>query len=518
MLTICKTLPFVTGSEGRTFFRMSNRICIRYWSVLFCVALFFLVPVHAAFGQGILRARSQEDTKHNTKNNDSAQSNDDSAAIPWNALDERSKKLVRDVVDGKTFMRRMPQQVGYCDPEMYDFLIDHPDVVIELWELLGVTNLSLKETGQNRYVLKEGTASTSQVEVLYKSDNLCIVYALGEYEAPVLRRKIKGDVVLFLKSRYGQDKDSRLVVQSDLDAYVRIHNPGAEMLARMLIPVVGKIADGNFEQTVGFVMNISEAAQDDFEPLVELAQRMNNVRSEVAQEFALVAETVFDREVDRYIALAAATESPTMPKYASQTIQAIKIQEQTVPSQNLRLRAPPTLPDTTPHSIDERLVPLTAGEIRRDMPQSHDRTTTHPALDADAPFADVSLDALMRSLQELEPPAGATSRENASSRDTLTPPPRTLTIVNDGRMIAPIPGAGESSQGSVPDRISTSSLPTESSRVVIRTITPSTSSVISREPSQQQTLKSVPAVPSPTRFGTTTPVVPQQTGSKNPQK
>ena len=514
-LTFCKTLQFAT--------EIKSRIPVLYLSTLLYITTFFLVPAQTSMGQGILRQRSQEDARQNTKTNESAQSNNDSAAIPWNTLDERSKKLIREVVDGKTFMRRMPQQVGYCDPEMYDFLIEHPDVVIELWELLGVTNLSLRETGRNKFELKEGTASTSQVEVLYKSDNICIVYASGEYDAPVVRRKIKGDVVLFLKSRYGQDKDNRLMVQSDLDAYVRIHNPGAEMLARMLIPVVGKIADSNFEQTVGFVMNISEAAQDDFEPLVELAQRMKIVRPVVAQEFALVSETVFDREVDRYIAMATAKESHAMPKYASQPSQGILIQEQTSPSNNLRMFAQPTLPGSTPHSIDERLIPLTADEIRRDVPQNQDRPTVSLALDADDDdlFGNISLEALMRSLQEpIEPPTvNATSRENVSPHETALPPPRTLTFVNDGRMIAPIPGGVELQRGSAPSQNSTPSIPTDSNRVVIRTITPSTSSVVSRETTNQnqQTIQTVPTTASPTRFGTTTPVIPQQSGTKIPQ-
>jgi hypothetical protein len=437
--------------------------------------------------------------------------------VPWNALDERSKKLIREVMDGRTFVRQMPQQVGYCDPEMYDFMISHPDVVIELWELLGVTNLSLKETGPNKYVLKEGTTSTSQVEVLYRSDSLCIVYALGEYEAPVLRRKIKGDVVIFLKSRYGQDKENRLVVQSDLDAYVRIHNPGAEMLAKMLIPVVGKIADSNFEQAVGFIMNVSEAAQEDFESLVAYARRMKNVRPEVAQEFAFVAESVFDREVDRYITVASATESQSpaapMPRYASQAGQGGRIQEQVTLPNNLRSSDPPTLPNTI--SIDERLIPLTASEIRREMPQNHDEraATAGFSLDADEPSGDVSLDALMRSLQEpvASPTVNTNPRDTALPRETTASPPRTLTIVNDGRIMAPIPGRVESSHDVAPNPTSSiPSTPSDRNRVVIRTITPTTSSVVSKETAEQHISPPPPTVPSPTRFGTTTPVIPQQ--------
>lgn len=507
MLTVCNTLAFVTGWKVRLPLRLL---------VLFCVgllfgALFFLTSSEIALGQGI-------GTEH-------AKNNTDSTAIPWSSLDERSKRLIREVIDNKTFLRHLPRQVGYCDPEMYDFMISHPDVVVELWELLGVTQISLKETGPNKYLLKEGTATSSQVEVLYKSESLCIVYGSGEYEAtlgPLVRRKINGDVILILKSRYGWDKENRPIVQSDLDAYVRIHNPGAEMLAKILLPVVGKIADSNFEQTVGFVMNISDAAQEDFDPLLEFAQRMDNVRPEVAEEFALVAEATFDREVDRYVALATASQQPlgklvypstspaaveasTIPKYATQPGQVVAVQDQPFPSNNLRLSAVSTSTDP----FDETLIPPSASEIRRN--------TSSQMFEADDSSDSMDLDALMHSLQE---PVGQPGVILPSEFEFPAQRPRTLTIVNDSRSInASPPQANTQIQSPLPTMHGTSPVlqqPTDRDRVMISTITPSSSSAISRTTTQQpdmSTSAAVTPVPSPTRFGTTTPILPRPLGT-----
>ena len=267
--------------------------------VIFAVLL-ATTPTATLCGQE--QSRPQTGIKQqNVQKENFVQNNSTVIPVPWDALDDQSRKQIQGVIRNKTIFRHMPQQVGYCDPEMYDFMISHPDVVIELWKLLGITHISLQETGPDKYHMVEGTATVSDVEVVYKSKNLCIAYAVGEYDAPMLRRKIKGDVVLFLRSRYGHDKENRPIVQSDLDVYVRIHNPGAEMLAKILVPIVGKIADSNFEQTIAFVRSVSAAAQDDYEVIREYAERLQNVRSEVAKEFAITAEMTYDREVDRYV-------------------------------------------------------------------------------------------------------------------------------------------------------------------------------------------------------------------------
>ncbi len=506
MLTIGKTLDFVTGRKTGKMFRSLGMLL---------AMTFLLMPVSPTMGQGILRQRNAGDGRQNSqnaKNAESAKTGNDSVSIPWNSLDEQSRKQVREVVDGKTFVRHMPQQVGYCDPGLYDFLVSHPDVVIELWELLGVTQISLKETGPDQYLLKEGTATTSRVEVLYKSKNLCIVYALGEYEAPLMPRKIKGDVVLVLKSRYGRDKEDRPVVQSDLDAYVRIHNPGAEMLAKVMIPVVGKIADSNFEQTVGFVMNLSEAAQEDFEPFQDYARRMRNVRPEVAEEFAVVTEAVFDREVDRYVAQAAARqktigelampsshsaeEAAPMPKYALRADNELNAQEQAFTRPETRMAFSPAQaievtndnsrllePETSPEDFDARLVPPRTLTITNDhrtidtsAPTTNDRPNPNARTIAPAP-------AFYDSSREIKPHANAVPPQAAPMQ---TVPTNAANVSNP-----------PASQGS--------------DRVIIRTIAPVPASPVLRSSvSQQAPTPGNAAQPSATRFGTTSPVAPSQ--------
>ena len=539
--------------------------------VLICVTMLSLTPIEDSYSQVLSRSRSSGDEKHNGNTPKTSQRGNDSVPIPWHSLDEHSTKLIRDVLDGKTFFRQMPQQLGYCDAEMYDFLICHPDVVVELWELLGVTQISLTETGPNKYLLKEGTTTTSRIEVLYKSKNLCVVYASGEYDAPVLLRKIKGDVILLLKSRYGRDKENRPVVQCDLDAYVRIHNPGAEMLAKILIPVVGKIADSNFEQAVRFVMNVSEAAQEDYEPLAGLAQRMENVRPEVAEGFASVSEAVFDREVDRFIALAddspktvaelehpatrSATEASAMPKYAQQPD--ARQPEQIVAPQKATFETLATndsrLGDSraTSGDLDSRLAPLSAGEIQRDMMQNRHFTTAGTAVQSAEPSESVAPDVptmpprrltITNDGRSIHQEAAGTNEQPASDRQQRANVPIMASVPafgqaqrNDQRAQTMAPSEKEIASRDAVTRNRVTSNPSTASnndRVLIRTISPSQSMMVVRSASQYQasTLAPAPApgiieqtpslpsgvAPSP-QLGVTTPSAPQPAKMPNSQ-
>ena len=37
----------------------------------------------------------------------------------------------------------MPTRVIDCDPEMFNFLLQHPEVVIDVWRVMGISQVAL---------------------------------------------------------------------------------------------------------------------------------------------------------------------------------------------------------------------------------------------------------------------------------------------------------------------------------------------------------------------------------------
>ena len=162
--------------------------------------------------------------------------------LPWNALPPAAQTKIRSVVSGNPLFHRMPQQTFYADPEMYNFLLRHPDVVIGFWEHLGATQLSLREIREDQYILTETGGTTASVEILYRSYDLCIIYARGEYRGPLMARSYQGDAILVLRTQFARDEANEPVVISDLDTFVQINSLGVDLLAKLFFTSLTKIA------------------------------------------------------------------------------------------------------------------------------------------------------------------------------------------------------------------------------------------------------------------------------------
>lgn len=219
--------------------------------------------------------------------------------IPWNSLAPTTKARIKTVVATPSIFRRLPQQSVYTDSEIYQYLLEHPDIVVGFWEKLGVTQISLRELSEDRFLMKETGGTTAVAEVLYRTRDLCIVHAKGQYRGPLLAKPIDGEAVLVLRSRFLRDDDNEPYVICQLDSFVRLDGVGADLIAKLLSNVLGKIADSNFEQTIGFVGNVSDAATNNTGKVKDLSSKMRNVRNDVRDDFSDVVDRVASRGAKR---------------------------------------------------------------------------------------------------------------------------------------------------------------------------------------------------------------------------
>jgi hypothetical protein len=217
--------------------------------------------------------------------------------LPWNDMTPAAQAKIKQVANaGSPLFRRMPQQTVYADPEICNFLLQHPDVVIGFWEQLGVTQISLKEVKENHFVMKESTGTSAAIEVLHRTANLCVVYAKGEYRGPFIAKAHQGDVILIMRTQNTRDEMNEPMVVCDLDVIIQINSLGAEVLAKLFFSTLGKVADSNFEVTISFVGQVSKAAFRNPYALKDTAEEITSIRKEVYEEFC----EVIDRAAMRY--------------------------------------------------------------------------------------------------------------------------------------------------------------------------------------------------------------------------
>ncbi len=220
-------------------------------------------------------------------------------SIPFQELDEGTRQKLTSVLSNPTIYRRLPTRTISCDPDMYVFLVRHPEVVVSIWELMGVTNVKVQRTGQYTMRASDGAGTITDVELIYGSRDQHVVYAEGYYDGPMTRKKLTGRCVMLLSSAYEQDESQQVHVISQLDVFLQLDNVGADLLARTLHPIVGRTADHNFLESAGFLAQLSAAAETNAAGVQRLSERLTQVDPAVRTRFASLAAVAQQRATMR---------------------------------------------------------------------------------------------------------------------------------------------------------------------------------------------------------------------------
>jgi len=216
-------------------------------------------------------------------------------SIPLEKLAPDDRAKVESVLSNVSIFRRLPVKVVDCDPDLYLFLIRHPDVVVNIWEIMKVSQLLVRQIDENQFQLSEPGDTTAQLAFVYRSHDTHVLYGEGTYEGALAARPVKGRGVLVLKCGYVRETNGRYYITSRLDCFMTIAPVGAELFTKTVSPLMGKTADSNFAQTVAFVGSLSRTAETNTRGVQRLASRLTHVPPEVRARFAEVAANVAEK-------------------------------------------------------------------------------------------------------------------------------------------------------------------------------------------------------------------------------
>ena len=260
-------------------------------------------PLAAAFLTGLLAATAiAAKAQSPTGGEDPLKASSSRAAqeealqsFPSEKLDDAARAKIDAVLSNVSLFRRLPVRVIQCDPDLYLLLVQHPDIVVNIWRMLGVTRMSVEQTGSSTFRVSDGTGTVGTLEYLYRSSDTLVVYSEGTYEGPLFGKTIHCKTLAVLKSGYVLEADGRHYITTRLDAFMNVQNLGAEILTKTFQPLVCRAADINFTQTASFVGSLSHTAELNPAGLQRLSSRMVRVPADVRQQFAQTAEQIAQR-------------------------------------------------------------------------------------------------------------------------------------------------------------------------------------------------------------------------------
>src|SRR6478736_785137 len=210
-------------------------------------------------------------------------------------LAPEARERVTAVLNDTSLYRRLPIETVDCEPDLFAFIANNPDVMVNIWQLMGVTNVSLDRLDADHFRCSDGDGTTAKVEVVYRSRDMQVIYAEGFYDGPLFPKTVRGQCVMVLKYAGARAANGRFEETVRLDTFLHVDNIGLEIIAKLFQGVVGRTIDHNFGETVAFMGSMSHTAETNPRGIARVAARLNHVDQARREQFVAVASHVADK-------------------------------------------------------------------------------------------------------------------------------------------------------------------------------------------------------------------------------
>lgn len=220
---------------------------------------------------------------------------DATRGVPFAKLSPRLAPQIQRVVGHPSIYRRLPIQVIDCDPKMYHFLLNNPEVIVNIWQVMGITKVQITRTSPTSYEASDGAGAVGKLEIAYSDQDTQVVYCEGMYEGPMFSKPLRAQCVLLFKAGYVQDTNRRYFISARCDAFIRLENVGLEILAKTFQPMVNNSADANFVETAAFISTVSRTSERKPTGMAKLGNRLQNISPEVRENFIDLTQQVATR-------------------------------------------------------------------------------------------------------------------------------------------------------------------------------------------------------------------------------
>ena len=216
-------------------------------------------------------------------------------SIPFDQMTPGKRQKIERIVNRPSVYRRLPIQLTAADPQLFTFLVRNPEVVINMWQLMGATQMQFQRSGQYTFQLNDGAGTSSRVELVYGTPDIHIFYAEGFYDGPLMPRRLRGTCVMVLASGR-RDQGGQAYLTSRLDVFLQVEQLGVELLAKTLHPLFGSTVDKNYADTVRFVGQLSRASARNRAGIERLTARLAQVDPEVRRQLQKITARIVETD------------------------------------------------------------------------------------------------------------------------------------------------------------------------------------------------------------------------------
>jgi hypothetical protein len=219
--------------------------------------------------------------------------------VPFERLNPSIRDDVREVLGNPSYFRRMPSQQIACDPQMFTFLVRRPEVMVNIWEVMGITKVKAQRTSPLTFLADDGVGTACKCDLIYSDERLHIYYGTGIYDGSMAPRKVTGRCVCLLRTQDTPGSSNSQDIVGTMDVFLKVDNFGADLLTRTIGPFVGKTADYNFVETAKFISQISLICQTNPAAAQALVMRLDRIDDATRREFGEIVTRIASTQADQ---------------------------------------------------------------------------------------------------------------------------------------------------------------------------------------------------------------------------
>ena len=207
-------------------------------------------------------------------------------AIPFSRLTPAAQQRITAITSRPTLYRHLSQQSIQCDPELFLFVVRHPEVLVGIWELMEITEVKTQRIGDYQLRAIDGSGTDCTVDLVYGDSTTHVYVADGLYDGKLTPNAVHGKGVFLLRCQHGVDAQGNPVVSGTLDCFVQVDHLAADLLVRTFGPLIGRTAENNFSETARFIDQLGLSSRNNPTGMEELAMRLPQVSEGVRTQFA----------------------------------------------------------------------------------------------------------------------------------------------------------------------------------------------------------------------------------------
>lgn len=214
--------------------------------------------------------------------------------LPLDRLAPSQRKQVEACLRNHTLYRRLPAADIDCDTALLHFALEKPEVIVDIWRALGISQLALDPAGDAQWRLSDGYGTVGVLRLLHAQrqgdGGLLVFHGRGGYSGPLSPRPLSGGCVILVRHQPLADAGTsparhRLTV----DAFLDVDGLGLELVTRTLQPLVVRCAAANLREIGLFMETLSTTAIDNPAGIERLASRLPRTPEEDRRTLARIA-------------------------------------------------------------------------------------------------------------------------------------------------------------------------------------------------------------------------------------